>query len=108
MEHEGHTRQLGDRVAGDVVLGRTEPAAHQHHVGARGGESERRDDPLLVVADGLVVHDVHADLGETLRHPLGVRVGDLPEQQLGADRDDLRSHDAATRCRVVMKYSTPE
>ena len=84
------------------------PPQTTHDVGARGREAQRLDDPLQVVADRLVVHDVDADLGEPLRHPLRVRVGDLAEQQLRADRDDLCPHEVATRCRVVRKYSTPE
>ena len=108
MEHQRHARERGDRIARDVVLRRAEPAAHEHDVGARGREAQRLDDPLQVVAHRLVVHDVDADLREALRHPLRVRVGDLPEQQLGPDRDGLDPHEAAIRCRVVKKYSTPE
>ena len=55
MEHERDARERRDRVAGDVVLGRAQPAADEHDVGAGGGEPERLDDPLEVVADRLVV-----------------------------------------------------
>ena len=42
VEDEGPLGEQRDRVAGDVVLRRPEPAAHEHHVGARGaGKWER-------------------------------------------------------------------
>ena len=107
MEDQGSLREQGDRVAGDVVLRGAETARDQHDVGARRGKAERFDDPLEVVADGLVMRDVHADRGQLFGHPLRVRVGDLPEQELGADGDDLRPH-VIIRCRVVKKYSIPE
>ena len=97
MEHERDARERRDRVAGDVVLGRAQTAADEHDVGAGGGEPERLDDPVEVVADRLVVRDVHAGGGELFGHPPRVRIGDLPEQQLGADRDDLGPHGVATR-----------
>ena len=105
MEHEWHAGELGDRVASDVVLGRPEPSADEHHVGARRREPQRLDDPPLVVADGLVMGDVDADRSELLGHPLGVGVGDLAEQQLGADRQDVSSHSStpatlAARCPI--------
>ena len=49
-------------------------------------------DAVLVVPHGLVVHDVDADLGQPLGDPLRVRVGDLAEEDLGPDPDDLRPH----------------
>ncbi len=46
----GDAQHLGDRVARDVVLGRAEPARHQHDVGPVERHSQRLDDPLEVVA----------------------------------------------------------
>ena len=45
--HERHAHQLGDRVACQVVLGRAEPAADEHRVGARraGRAARRRSAP---------------------------------------------------------------
>ena len=45
-----------------------------------------------VVADLAVLHRVDADRGELLADPARVRVDDLAEQQLGADREDVSSH----------------
>ena len=84
--------QLRERVAGDVVLGRPEPAGDEHDVGALEREPEHLHDPRRVVADHLMVQDVDADLGEVLGHPPRVGVRDLPEEQLGPDADDLGPH----------------
>ena len=51
-----------------------------------------RDHPAEVVADLAVLHRVDADGRELLTDPRGVRVDDLAEQQLGADRQDVSSH----------------
>ena len=42
---------LGDALAGDVVVRRTEAAAHDHRVAALESEAERRHDAGQVVAD---------------------------------------------------------
>ena len=52
-------------------------------------------DAFGVVPHDLVVEHVDADLGEPLPHPLGVRVGDLTQEQLGADADELGPHGGA-------------
>ena len=46
------------------------------------------------LAHDLVVEDVDTDLREAFRQPLGIRVGDLPEQEFRADGDDFRAHQA--------------
>ena len=84
--------QPRDRIPRQVVLGRPEPAGHQHDVGSVERHAEHLDDPGDVVADRLMMQDVHADRGEPFGDPPGVRVGDLTEQQLGPDADDLCPH----------------
>ncbi len=51
----GTPMQLRDRVAGDVVLGRAEPAGHEHDVGRDGGQPSASHDAVEVVADDLMV-----------------------------------------------------
>src|SRR2546423_1124948 len=58
------------------------------------GQPEGFRDAVLVVPHGLVVHHVDADLGESLRHPLGVVVADLAEEDLGPYAQELRPHAA--------------
>ena len=92
---QGHAHHLGDRLAGDVVLGRPEPAAQDHRVAALQREADAGDDAREIVADlGL---EVRIDAGERqlLADPGRVAVDDLAEQQLGADGDDLAAHEPA-------------
>ena len=97
MADELEARERGDRLARQVILGRTEPSGDEHHVRPRGSEPERSDDALDVVTDRLSEQHVDADPREPLRHPPGVRIGDLPEQELGPDREDLGPyHDGLT------------
>ena len=76
----------------EVVLGRPEPAGHEHDVGPTERDLQHLDDPRDVVADRLVVQDVDPDRGEPFGDPPRVGVGDLTEQQLGPDADDLGPH----------------
>ena len=58
--------------------------------GQRGAQGE--DDPVVVVADGLVEVRRHAVGGHVLAEPRRVGVGDLAQQQLRPDRHDLDPH----------------
>jgi hypothetical protein len=98
-------QERGERVTGHVVLGRSEAAGHEDHVGPLGGFGEDLDDALEIVAHDAMVQDVDADLREALRHPTRVLVGDLTEQQLGSDGDDLGPHPADPRARPRGRVS---
>ena len=69
-----------------------EPTADDDPVAAGQRGAEGQHDPLVVVPHRLVEVGGHADGGQVLPQPLRVGVGDLPEQQLGADRHDLDPH----------------
>ena len=92
VAHERHIHDLGDGLPGDVVLGRPEPAAHDDAVAAGQRRAQGQGDAVVVVADGLVEVGGHAVGGQVLAQPGGVGVGDLAQQQLGADRHDLDPH----------------
>ena len=97
VAQELHPHDLGDRLAGDVVLGGAEPPADDHRVAAREREAEARHDAFVVVADlGLEVR-VDAREREPLAEPGRVRIDDLTEQQLGADRHHLAAHHGPVR-----------
>ena len=51
------------------------------------------DHPGQVVADLAVLVAVDAGVGELLADPGAVRVDDLAEDELGADRQDLTPHE---------------
>ena len=92
VAHELDAHDLGDGIPGDVVLGGPEPAAHDDAVAAGQRRAQREHDAVLVVADRLVKMGGHTVRGQVLAQPGGVGVGDLAQQQLGADRHDLDPH----------------
>ncbi len=98
----GHER---DRLAREIVLRRAQTAGHEHDVGARGRERQGLRDAVDVVPHRLVMQDVDPDGGQLLGHPPGVRVRDLAEEQLRADRDDLCPHDDPTGPKVRVQGS---
>ena len=85
---------LRDRLARHVVGGRTEATADDD--GVRAGEQilEGGDHPRQVVADLAVLERVDAHRRELLADPRAVRVDDLAEEQLGADRQNVTPHRA--------------
>ena len=89
--------QRGDRLARDVVLRRAQPPSHDNGVCVRERRGDRVGDPLLVVTDRRVHEAVHADRRERLPDVGRVRVDDVAEQQLGADRHDLSAHRSGAR-----------
>ena len=88
----GHAHDVGDDVARDVVLRRAEPAADDHRVAALDRLRDDRFDAVPVVADLRLEVGVDAHERELLTDPRRVGVDDLPEQQLGTDRDDFAPH----------------
>src|SRR5439155_16866775 len=82
----------GQGGSGDVVLGGSETAAHDHRIAAGQGELERAHDPVQVVADLGLEERVDPGEGELLADPGRVRIDDLAEQQLGPDGYHLASH----------------
>ena len=68
------------------------PPQIEHRVGTREQVAQRGDDARLVVADRAVLVRVDARRRELLADPRTVRVDDLPEQQLGPDRENLTPH----------------
>ena len=96
MPDQGHAQRGGQAFAGDVVLGGPQPAGGDDHVGPGEGEPEGLGDARLVVPHSLVMQDVHADLREALRHPLGVVVADLAEEDLGPHPQDFGPHPAGS------------
>src|SRR3546814_21027543 len=83
--------QLGDGVAGDVVLGGSEPAAHDHRVGTAERVAQHLDDAPPVVAELRLAQVLDARQGELPTDPRGVGVDDLPQPQPGPHRDTLTS-----------------
>ena len=87
-----HAHHLGDRLAGQVVVRRAEASAHDHRIGRVQGAAQDSHDPTKVVADLHLQQRVDSIGSEVLADPRAVGVDDLPEQQLGADGDDVTAH----------------
>jgi len=108
VAHQRDTHDVGQHFAGDVVLGGAEPAAADHRV----GPFQRLDDRLAhaaeVVADLDLEMRVDAAQGELLADPCRIGVDDLAEQQLGADGNDVATHEAPppTRRSRVAEHAT--
>ncbi len=92
VAHERDVHDVGDGLAGDVVLGGPEPAAHDDAVAAGQRRAQGQRDAVVVVAHGLVEMGRHAVGRQVLAQPGGIGVGDLAQQQLGPDRHDLDPH----------------
>ena len=100
--------RFGDRVAGDIVLGRSQSTGENDHVGAAPGRLDQLDQTIPVVAD--LVHEVEVDAHrrQALSHVVGVRVEDFAHQDLGADADDLRPHVAlVSLCFASLRWYSP-
>lgn len=82
----------GDAFAGEVVLGGAESADGEDDVGAGEGETEGFGETGEVVADGLAAVVVDAEVGEEASGGGGVGIDGLPEEEFGADRDNLGLH----------------
>ena len=78
-----------DGLLGEVVVGRTEAARGNDDICAAARELQCLGETCGVVADNGVIEHVDAERGELLREHLRVRVGDVAEEDLGADGDEF-------------------
>ena len=92
VQHHLAALELTYDLRGEVVRGRAETAASQHHVEPlRRHEPQRRQHVLAAVADDRDVRQVHAELLQTLRQPRAVAVGHATRQHLRAGHHDARA-----------------
>ena len=82
-------KSLGQHVFGQVVAGGAQAAGGDDDVGPLFGDGHGLLGPLGVVPHHGVVVDVQPQLAQTLGQHLGVRVGDVAQQQLGAHGQDF-------------------
>ena len=80
---------LGHGHLGQVVTGGPQAPGGDEDVRPAPGDVHRLADPLGVVPHHGVVVDVDPQLGQALGDHLGVGVGDVPQQQLGAHGDEF-------------------
>ena len=89
VEEESLAEGLRQGHLGQVVAGGAQTAGGDDDVGTGPGNFHRLADPLGVIPHHRVVEDVDAQLGQALGDHLGVGVGDISQQQLGADGDEF-------------------
>ena len=75
----------GDRLAGEVVLGRAEAAGHEDDVGALEAALDRVREAVEVIADLGHEVEVDPDRGQTPGNVRRVGVEYLAEEDLGSD-----------------------
>src|SRR5207248_4316619 len=86
------TQRGSDRLACEVIFGRSEAAGAHDQVRPAERPLDRLAAPRQVVADGGDKEEVDAQAGEALREVLSVGVDDLSEQKLGTYGENLCAH----------------
>ena len=89
VEHQLFAESLGQDVFRQVVAGGAQAAGGDDDVRPPLGHVHRLADPLGVVPHHGVVIDVQSQGAQSLGEGLGVGVGDVAQQKLGAHRQDL-------------------
>jgi hypothetical protein len=92
VELELAAGRQGDRLPGDVVLGRPQPPGRKHDVGPPEGRLQGRCHPAEVVAHRGLLEQIQAEGGQLAGNVGGVRVDNLAQEKLRADTHDLRTH----------------
>ena len=90
VQHQLLAEGRTDGLLGQIVVGRTQAACGENDVGPVPGNVQSLPQALRVVPHYRVPEDVDAQGGQALREHLGVGVGDVTQQDLCADGDDLR------------------
>ena len=87
--HQGQAEGLGQDLLGQVVAGRPQTAGGDQDIRPALGDLHAVPQAAGVVPHHGLVADVDADAGEQLGHVPGVGVGDMAQQQLRTDGEDL-------------------
>ena len=89
VHHQGQAKAVRQHLLGQIVAGGAEAAGGDDDVGAGLCHLHARPQALGIVAHDGVVLDIDADFGKPLGNVAGVGVGDVAQQKLGADAEDL-------------------
>ena len=92
IDYRLFAEHLGDRFAGQIVLGRSDAARADDDVGVGQRPGDDFGDAVAVVADLGDEGDGDVEKGELLFEEGAVGIGDVAAEQLIADREDLRAH----------------
>ena len=85
--------QLAAKIAAqggfrDVVLGRTQAACHEYHIGLRKSLVNGVRNLVGVIGNHMHVFHVPAKRGQVAGNPARIGVGDLPDEQFVTDNDN--------------------
>ena len=98
--------RLGDRVGGDVVVGRADAAGGEDVVVARAQRVERGDDLLLDVGDDARLAQIDADIGEVFGDIADVAVLGAAGKDLVADDENGRGDNLLAHAGVSSSASS--
>ena len=90
MELQRDAEGFADGLLGEIVVGGAEAAGGDDDVGPPLGDGQGVLQPLGVVPHHGVVVDVDSQGAEPLGEHLGVRIGDVAQEQLGTHGDQFR------------------
>ena len=90
MMIDADVERLGDGIAGDVIMGRSDAAGGEDVGVAMAQRIQRRDDVGLVVGDDADLLEVDPDIGQVFRDKADVLVLGPPGQDLVADHQNSR------------------
>ena len=92
MLHQGRVKGSSDSFCGEVVWGRAEAASCNQHPAATCRFPHRGHQTGAVVTNHALALVGDAQGRQLLRQPAGIAIGDVAEQQLGADAENLGAH----------------
>src|SRR5262249_543204 len=91
IENQFAIKQLSYALDRKIIGSRPQSAGSQNYVGTGQSQGQTLLDAILVVSDGGMPVAVNADVSQLCRQILSIGVHYLPEQQLGANRNDFSS-----------------
>ena len=91
VQNQGLAEDFADGLLGQVVIGRPQAAGGDENIRPAAGNIQSLLQPDGVVAHHSVPEDIDAQGGEALGNLLGIGVGDVSQQQFGADGNNFGS-----------------
>ena len=101
--HQGRFKGCRDRFGGEVVGGGAQAAGGDQQPATAGGFAHSRYHPPTVVAHHLLAVVGNAQAGKLFGQPPGIAVGDISEEELGANAEDFCAHKSDGLKDVALK-----
>ncbi len=92
MLHQRRAEGCRNRFGGEVIRGGAEAAGGDQHLTTLSGSLQLSDQTLAVIAHHSLAMVGDAQGRQLLSNPARIAIGDVAEQQLGADAQDFSRH----------------